>query len=105
MNISYTPILANFTPTTMLFVFLIILVMFGAKKLPDFAKGLGQAIREFTKARNEIQDEIMREPAPQPPRQINTQPAAAPVAQTAGTQTTPATQTVSQASTVPHDHV
>ena len=106
MNISFTPMLANMTPTTMIFVFFILLMMFGAKKLPDLAKGLGQAIREFSKAKNDITDEIMREAdRPTPTRQIDTPPAAAPVAQAAGTHPTSATQTVSQASTVPHDHV
>ena len=32
---------------------IIILVLFGAKKLPDLAKGMGQAIREFQKAKDE----------------------------------------------------
>ena len=101
MNIPFTPVFAVLTPTTSLVIFIILLMMFGAKKLPELAKGLGQAIREFTKARNEIHDEILREPPPQPPRQLDAPPAAAPGAQTAGTQPTPASQTVSQASTAP----
>jgi len=107
MNIPFTPILANFTPTTMMFVFLILLMMFGAKRLPEFAKGLGQAIREFSKAKNEIHDEIMREPAPpvQPPRQIETVVQPPPGQQPAGTQTTTTAQTVAQSAAVPHDHV
>ena len=36
----------------------IILLLFGAKKLPDLARGLGQGMREFRRATNEIQDEI-----------------------------------------------
>ena len=82
------------TPTTSLVLFIILLMMFGAKKLPELAKGLGQAIREFSKAKNEIHEEILREPvAPSaPPRQIETpvQTAAAP--QPAGTQPTSAPQ-------------
>jgi sec-independent protein translocase protein TatA len=34
------------------------LVMFGAKKLPELAKGLGQGIKEFKKASRDVQDEI-----------------------------------------------
>ncbi len=30
-----------------------ILILFGAKKIPDFAKGLGQGIKEFKKASRE----------------------------------------------------
>jgi sec-independent protein translocase protein TatA len=35
-----------------------ILVLFGAKRIPEFAKGLGQGIREFKKASREVTDEI-----------------------------------------------
>jgi sec-independent protein translocase protein TatA len=42
-------------------VLLVVLVFFGAKKLPDFAKGLGQGIREFRKAARDVQDEVEKE--------------------------------------------
>ena len=64
-------ILANFVSMQGIFVLFILLLLFGAKKLPELAKGLGQAIREFSKAKNEIHDEIMREPVQ--PRQIEPQ--------------------------------
>jgi sec-independent protein translocase protein TatA len=35
-----------------------ILILFGSKKLPELAKGLGQGIREFKKATREVTDEI-----------------------------------------------
>jgi sec-independent protein translocase protein TatA len=35
-----------------------ILILFGSKKIPEFAKGLGQGIREFKKATREVTDEI-----------------------------------------------
>ncbi len=38
----------------------VVLILFGAKKLPELAKGLGQGIREFKKASNEITSEIQR---------------------------------------------
>jgi sec-independent protein translocase protein TatA len=53
-----------------MFILFILLLLFGAKKLPELARGLGQAIKEFSKAKNDIHDEIMREPVPEPPRQI-----------------------------------
>ncbi len=37
-------------------VFLIILMLFGANKLPEVAQSLGKSIREFKKAASEIQD-------------------------------------------------
>src|SRR5947207_13496209 len=36
----------------------VVLILFGAKKLPEFAKGLGQGIKEFKKATREVTDEI-----------------------------------------------
>src|SRR5678815_4847911 len=36
----------------------VILIMFGAKKLPELAKGLGQGIKEFKKATREVTDEV-----------------------------------------------
>src|SRR6266576_3209691 len=36
----------------------LILILFGAKKLPELAKGLGQGIKEFKKATKEVTDEI-----------------------------------------------
>ncbi len=36
----------------------IILLLFGAKRLPELAKGLGRGLREFKQATSEIQDEI-----------------------------------------------
>ena len=36
----------------------VVLVLFGARRIPEFAKGLGQGIREFKKASNEVTDSI-----------------------------------------------
>ena len=41
-----------------LVILFIILLLFGAKKLPDLARGLGQGMREFRRATSEIQDEL-----------------------------------------------
>jgi sec-independent protein translocase protein TatA len=50
------------------------LILFGAKKIPEFAKGLGQGMKEFKKATREVQDElenaINHEPPPPPPKTI-----------------------------------
>ncbi|HHE54709.1 MAG TPA: twin-arginine translocase TatA/TatE family subunit, partial [Caldithrix abyssi] len=42
----------------LLIILFIILLVFGSKKLPELAQGLGRGIREFKKAANEIQDEL-----------------------------------------------
>ncbi|MEO0270308.1 MAG: twin-arginine translocase TatA/TatE family subunit [candidate division WOR-3 bacterium] len=41
-----------------LLIFLIILLLFGAKKLPELARGLGTALKEFRKALRETEDSI-----------------------------------------------
>ena len=38
----------------LLLILLIILLLFGAKKVPELAKGLGNAFREFRKAAKDI---------------------------------------------------
>lgn len=50
----------------------LVLILFGAKKLPELAKGLGTGIKEFKKATREVTDEVSRsldEPPP-PPRRL-----------------------------------
>jgi len=37
---------------------LVILVLFGAKRIPEFMQGLGKGVREFRKAAKDIQEEI-----------------------------------------------
>jgi len=40
------------------FVFLIVLLLFGAEKIPDIARTLGKGVREFKKATDEIKKEM-----------------------------------------------
>jgi len=42
-------------------ILLIVLIFFGAKKLPELARGLGQALKEFRKAARDVQEEINKE--------------------------------------------
>ena len=42
----------------LLIVFVVILLVFGPSQIPKMARGLGQAMREFRKAQNEITDEM-----------------------------------------------
>ncbi|MEP7322291.1 MAG: twin-arginine translocase TatA/TatE family subunit [Saprospiraceae bacterium] len=39
-------------------IFVVVLLLFGGKKIPELMKGLGKGIREFNNARNAIEDEI-----------------------------------------------
>lgn len=42
----------------LLIILVIILLLFGAKKLPELAKGLGKSMKEFKKATQEVQDDF-----------------------------------------------
>lgn len=41
-------------------IFLVLLLLFGAKKLPELARGIGKSTGEFKRARQEFEDEIRR---------------------------------------------
>jgi sec-independent protein translocase protein TatA len=41
-----------------LVILLIVLLLFGAKRIPDVAQGLGKGLREFKKAARDIQKDI-----------------------------------------------
>jgi sec-independent protein translocase protein TatA len=41
-------------------ILLIILLLFGAKKLPELARGLGKGMKEFKKAQSEIEEEFSK---------------------------------------------
>lgn len=48
----------NLAGPDLIIVLLIVLVLFGAKRLPDLAKGIGQAVKEFQKARDGFTQEL-----------------------------------------------
>lgn len=60
----------------MLIILLVVLVLFGAKKLPEIGGGLGRAIRNFKRATSEPDEiDISAKPeakknSPQPPKPI-----------------------------------
>jgi len=45
-------------PTELIIILILVLVLFGAKRIPEIAQGLGKGIREFKKSMSEIKDEI-----------------------------------------------
>lgn len=51
-------IMGNLGATEIILIVLVVLIFFGAKKIPELAQGLGKGIREFRKATREIQDDI-----------------------------------------------
>ncbi len=45
----------------LLFIFLVVLLIFGGKKIPEVARGLGKGLREFRRARDELHNTIEAE--------------------------------------------
>ena len=41
-------------------ILIVVLILFGAKKLPELARGLGQGIKEFKRATRDVQDDLQR---------------------------------------------
>ncbi len=41
-------------------ILVVVLILFGAKKLPELARGLGQGIKEFKRATRDVQDDLQR---------------------------------------------
>ncbi|PAW81216.1 MAG: twin-arginine translocase TatA/TatE family subunit [Pedosphaera sp. Tous-C6FEB] len=79
-------------------ILVVVLILFGAKKLPELAKGLGQGIKEFKKASSDMQNELHRSvaeeqyaapPKPAPAPQPASAPAPAPAPQASQSTTAP----------------
>ena len=89
MNIMFAGMLGGWE---IILILAVVLILFGAKKLPDLAKGLGTGIKEFKKATREVTDEISSSMDETPPAPVKRLPPA-------GAQPQPESQpTVSQAS-------
>lgn len=58
----------NLAGPDLIVILLIILVLFGAKKLPELARGMGQAVREFQKAKDEFSEELHKAGTTEPPK-------------------------------------
>jgi len=60
----------------LLMIMFVVLLLFGANRLPDLARGFGRAVREFKKATSGVEEEVrraMEEPPPPPaPRPVGT---------------------------------
>jgi sec-independent protein translocase protein TatA len=52
-------------PGELIFAFLIVLLLFGAKRLPEIGSSLGKGIREFKGSFTEIERELKAPPNPQ----------------------------------------
>lgn len=60
MSTSHLAFLGPIGGPEMIMIFVVILLLFGAKKLPELARGVGKSMGEFKKAREEFEREITR---------------------------------------------
>lgn len=64
MNIMFAGMLGGWE---IVLILAVVLLLFGSKKLPELAKGLGSGIKEFKKATREVTDEIHNAAEEPPP--------------------------------------
>jgi TatA/E family protein of Tat protein translocase len=81
--------------TELVIIFVIALIVFGPRKLPELGKSLGKSINEFKKASNELQHTLEQEIRVEEQQKVATTPAAEPVAPA------PATESTAPGDTVP----
>jgi sec-independent protein translocase protein TatA len=57
----HTLLLLNFGPGEIIPIVLIILLLFGGKKIPELMKGLGKGVKSFKDGMNDVQDTINKD--------------------------------------------
>ena len=70
MNVTFAAMLGGWE---IVLILAVVLILFGAKKLPELAKGLGTGIKEFKKATREVTEEVtsaMDDTPPPPSRRL-----------------------------------
>ncbi|HEX8350153.1 MAG TPA: twin-arginine translocase TatA/TatE family subunit [Hymenobacter sp.] len=67
MNTPFVLFLGDIGGSELILIMVVILIFFGANKIPELARGLGKGIREFKDASREIQNEFQN--SGQPPQQ------------------------------------
>ena len=53
----------NLGAPELILILLVVLVLFGAKKIPELAQGLGKGVKEFRKAMKDVQEEVDTDPS------------------------------------------
>jgi sec-independent protein translocase protein TatA len=57
------PLLINLNGWEIPIIVIVILILFGGKKIPEFMKGLGKGINSFKKGLNDLEDDIKANPS------------------------------------------
>lgn len=65
--------MGNLGFSEIMIILLVVLLVFGAKRLPEMGASIGKGLREFKRSLTETQDEVMRQDTHQnlPPRQMD----------------------------------
>jgi sec-independent protein translocase protein TatA len=58
----------NIGPQEMFILFLIIILLFGAKRIPEIGRSIGRGIQEFKKGMREVESEINAADKPEAPK-------------------------------------
>ena len=56
------PLLINLNGWEIPIIVLVVLILFGGRKIPEFMKGLGKGINSFKKGLNDIEEDIKTDP-------------------------------------------
>ena len=71
MNLALIPVIGSVGPTELIILLTIILLLFGAKRIPELARGLGTGVKEFKRGtsgeaeRDEVKDRKEEQELPQ----------------------------------------
>ena len=57
----------NVGPQELFWIFLIVLFLFGAKRIPEIGRSIGKGISEFKKGMKEVENEMSASDKPNPP--------------------------------------
>lgn len=58
MSYLYTAFLSNLSGWELVLIFAVILLFFGAKRLPELSESLGKSLKRFKKATSEVEEEV-----------------------------------------------
>ncbi len=66
----------NMGPGEIILIFILVILLFGAKRLPELARSLGRSIKEFKHATQGLRDELDLDKVDEPPRRPQATPRA-----------------------------
>lgn len=56
-----TPLILGFSAWELVAIVLVVLLLFGGKKIPELMRGLGKGVKSFKQGMNEIEEEIKKD--------------------------------------------